>query len=227
MLWEKMSVNCAILLRFDATGLDKPGSPETVPGPRGTQRTTGPARIPPSRAGRLFAALVLATLAACSRAPEPVTGFGGLAFGAPRPADCAALAVPLPQSLAGSLAYCAKDGGAAFAGATLADVSLGFFEGRFFAASAVLADPGQADALAKRLTATHGRPYCRDRDAVCLWRMGDADAVLETPQAGPPRLLVRSRSLAGQVAAAGGESAAAAMPALGDAPGAGDATPAQ
>ena len=57
--------------------------------------------------------------------------------------------------------------------------------------------------------------------------MGDADAVLETPQAGPPRLLVRSRSLAGQVAAAGGEPAEVAVPAFGDAPGPGDAAPAQ
>ena len=178
-------------------------------------------------AGRFVAVLVLAVLAGCSRAPEPVTGVGGLRFGQVRPADCAALAVPLPQALAGSLAYCAKGGGAVFAGATLTGVTLGFFEGRFFAASAALADPGQADALAKRLTATHGRPYCRDRGAVCLWRMGDADVVLETPQAGPPRLLVRSRSLAEQVAKAGGEPAEAAMPALGDAPGAGDASPAQ
>lgn len=227
MLWKKMSANCAISVRSDAMGLDNFYNPENGPGPCGTPRGPGDARTPSRRAGRLLAALALAALCACSRAPEPVTGFGGLAFGAPRPADCAALAVPLPQALAGSLAYCVKDGGAAFAGATLTGVTLGFFEDRFFAAAAVLADPGQADALAKRLTATHGRPYCRDRDAVCLWRMGDADAVLETPQAGPPRLLVRSRSLAGQVAKAGGEPAAAAMPALGDAPGAGDAAPAQ
>ncbi len=227
MLWKKMSANCASPFQSDVMGLDNSRNPENGPGPRGTPRGPGDARTPSPRAGRLLAALALAALTACSRAPEPVTGFGGLAFGASRPADCAALAVPLPQALAGSLAYCAKSDGVAFAGATLVDVSLGFFEGRFFAASAVLADPGQADALAKRLTTTHGRPYCRDRGAVCLWRMGDADVVLETPQAGSPRLLVRSRSLAGQVAAAGGESAAAAMPALGDAPGAGDTTPAQ
>jgi len=227
MLWKKMSANRASCVQFDATELDNSLGQDNGSGPRGIARAPGHARTGSSRAGRLIAALALATLTACSRAPEPVTGFGGLAFGAPRPADCAALAVPLPQALAGSLAYCAKGGGAAFAGATLTDVTLGFFEGRFFAAAAVLADPGQADALAKRLTATHGRPYCRDRGAVCLWRMGDADAVLETPQAGPPRLLVRSRFLAGQVAAAGGEPAEAAVPALGDAPGPGDAAPAQ
>lgn len=227
MLWKKMSVNCASPVQSDATGIDNFYSPENGPGPRGIACALGDARTPSPRAGRLLAALALAALTACSRAPEPVTGFGSLAFGAPRPADCTALAVPLPQALAGSLAYCAKGGGAVFAGAPLTGVTLGFFEGRFFAVSAALADPGQADALAKRLTATHGRPYCRDRDAVCLWRMGDADAVLETPQTGPPRLLVRSRSLAEQVAKAGGEPAEAAMPALGDAPGAGDALPAQ
>ena len=227
MLWQKMSTNCASPVRSDVTGLDNFSSPGKRPGPRRAPRVAAHARRPPFRVGRLLAALALAALTACSRAPEPVTGFGGLAFGAPRPADCIALAVPLPQALAGSLAYCATDDGAVFAGAALTGLTLGFFEGRFFVASAVLADPGQADALAKRLTATHGRPYCRDRGAVCLWRMGDADAVLETPQAEPPRLLVRSRSLAGQVAKAGGEPAAAAMPALGDAPGAGDAAPAQ
>ncbi|WP_052360186.1 hypothetical protein [Solidesulfovibrio alcoholivorans] len=227
MLWQKMSENRASRVQFDVMGLDNSLGQDNGSGPRGIARAPGHARTASSRTGRLIAALVLAALTACSRAPEPVAGFGDLAFGAPRPADCAALAVPLPQALAGSLVYCAKGGGAEFAGAVLTDVTLGFFEGRFFVAAAVLADPGQAHALAKRLTTTHGRPYCRDRGAVCLWRMGDADAVLETPQAGPPRLLVRSRSLAGRVAAAGGESAAAAMPALGDAPGSGDAPPAQ
>ncbi|WP_300155579.1 hypothetical protein [Solidesulfovibrio sp.] len=149
--------------------------------------------------------------------------FGGLRFGQGRPADCVALAVPLPQGLAEKLAYCAPPGGGGeFAGAALAEATLGFFEGRFFAASAVLAEPAQVDALGRRLTERLGRPYCRDGAglAVCLWRGGEADVVLETPAAGPPRLLVRHRPLAEKVAALGGEVAA---PGLSDAPAGGDA----
>ncbi len=174
-------------------------------------------------AGRFVAVLVLAVLAGCSRAPEPVTGVGGLRFGQVRPADCAALAVPLPRGLAEKLAYCAPPGGGGeFAGAALAETTLGFFEGRFFAAAAVLAEPAEADALGRRLTERLGRPYCRDGAglAVCLWRGGEADVVLETPAAGPPRLLVRHRPLAEKVAALGGEVAA---PGLADAPAGGDA----
>lgn len=157
--------------------------------------------------------LIAVLLGACSRGPEPLAGFGGLDFGAARPGDCAAVAVPLPSALADSLAYCTCPGrGGDFFGATLAAPVFGFYQGRFFAASAALAVPQQEQSLRRDLTRTYGPPYCRDTPklAVCLWRAGEADVVLETPAQGPPRLLVRSRTLAGQVARAAGMSRAPA-----------------
>jgi hypothetical protein len=186
-------------------------------------RTDGPGRL--SSSGRrgggalravfrgLGSVLIAVLCGACSHGPEPLAGFGGLDFGAPRPGDCAAVAVPLPSALADSLAYCACPGrGGEFQGATLAEPVFGFYQGRFFAASAALAAPGQAQALRQGLTRSYGPPYCRDGSklAVCLWRAGETDVVLETPAQGPPRLLVRSRTLAGQVARAAGMSKAPA-----------------
>lgn len=201
------------------TGASCPSSP---PGWGGLVGRTATANRPCHRRGRLACGVTLwgvgcvlfaILLGACSRGLEPLAGFGGLDFGAARPGDCAAVAVPLPSALADSLAYCACPGrGGEFQGATLAEPVFGFYQGRFFAASATLAAPQQAEILRRGLTRSYGPPYCRDgpKLAVCLWRAGETDVVLETPAQGPPRLLVRSRTLAGQVARAAGMSGAPA-----------------
>lgn len=169
-------------------------------------RPTG--RLPGVALGLLGLLLVLG----CSSADAPVGSVGGLRFGAARPADCQPLRVPLPSALARTLAYCRRPGPEpAYAGASLADAVWGFYEDRFFALSATVAAPGQAAALRNELTRRYGRPYCRDAPklAVCLWRAGDADAVLEVPADAPARFLLRHRELAARVAKASGEAAPA------------------
>ncbi|WP_428568464.1 MAG: hypothetical protein ACP59X_09480 [Solidesulfovibrio sp. DCME] len=154
----------------------------------------------------MLAGLALAVLVACSGPAEPVTGLGGLAFGDPRPAACAAVDIPLPHALAESLAYCTLQGrGGQYLGAALHDPVYGFYQGRFFTVSAGLDSREAAEALRRDLTRGHGPPYCRETPglAVCLWRAGEADVVLETPADGPPRLVLRHRPTAARLAAAG------------------------
>jgi hypothetical protein len=145
--------------------------------------------------------------AACSRAPEPPRGWGGLAFGDPPPATAAPERVPLPSALAESLRFYALPAGdKTFLGVTLPRPVLAFYQGRFFSVASDLDAAADAQALRARLTRAYGRPYCRDgaKLAICLWRTGDVDAVLEVPQAGPARFMLRHRPTAAQVAAATG-----------------------
>ncbi|EHJ47105.1 hypothetical protein DFW101_1094 [Solidesulfovibrio carbinoliphilus subsp. oakridgensis] len=156
--------------------------------------------------GWLGLALV-AAMAACSRPVEPPPGAAGLAFGDPPPAGLVAVAVPLPDDVAGRLRFFTRpDQTETFLGIALAEPVLAFFEERFFSLSAALADPADGPGLRERLTRAYGPGYCRDtaKLAVCLWRTADVDMVLETPADGASRFMVRHRSLAGLVAAATG-----------------------
>ncbi len=219
LLGKKVSVSSAPSRSGHATPASRPAGPGTARCGRAIGE--GHPRPGPGRFG--LAVLALACLAACSRPPEPVTGYGGLAFGDPRPGECVALDVPLPRGLAEDLVYCACPGrGGPFFGAAPTDAVYGFYQGRFFAVSATLSSREAAEALGRGLTRSHGSPYCRETPllAVCLWRAGEADVVLETPSAGPSRLVVRHRGLAGRVAAAG-----AASPAPREAPAPGDDPP--
>lgn len=175
----------------------------------------GPASPKPAIAGPLFpgmAGLLLAgllVLAACSSSPEPPSGFAGLAFGDPPPPAAAPERVPLPSAVAGDLRfYTLPTGDAAFYGVRLPAPVLAFYRGRFFSVSARLGSPGDAATLRERLTAAYGAPYCRDaaKMAICLWRMGAVDAVLEAPGDSPARFMLRYRPTADQVAAATGRA---------------------
>ena len=146
----------------------------------------------------------------CSGAGEPAGPAGppgrcfGLAFGdAPGP-GLARLAVPLPSSLAGSLAfYAAPEQGDAPFGAALTQATLAFWKGGLFSVEAALAAPADAPTLAARLTRDLGPPHCREAASgrVCLWRTGDFEAVLD--QSGKAaRLMLRQAATAAAVAAA-------------------------
>jgi hypothetical protein len=100
-----------------------------------------------------------------------------------------------------------------FLGIVLAEPVLAFFEERFFSLSAALADPADGPGLREHLTRAYGPGYCLQvaELAVCLWRGGDVDMVLETPPDGNSRFMVRHRPLAGLVAAATGSDRAGAL----------------
>ena len=156
----------------------------------------------------LLAAMLLC--GGCSGAGEPAGPAGppgrlfGLAFGdAPGP-GLVRLAVPLPSSLAESLAFYAVPGreDAPF-GAALTQATLAFWQGGLFSVEAALAAPADATALAARLTRDLGPPHCREAASgrVCLWRAGDFEAVLD--QSGDAaRLMLRQAATAAAVAAA-------------------------
>ncbi|MGE4539324.1 MAG: hypothetical protein AB7D37_19820 [Desulfovibrio sp.] len=151
----------------------------------------------------------LLVLAACSSAPEPPSGFAGLAFGDPPPPAAVPERVPLPSAVAGDLRfYTLPTGDAAFHGVRLPAPVLAFFRGRFFSVSATLGSSGDVLALRERLSAAYGAPYCRDaaKLAICLWRVGAVDAILEVPEALPARFMLRHRPTADQVAAATGRA---------------------
>ncbi len=158
--------------------------------------------------GRVLGLLALvAGLAACSQPTPPPRGAAGMAFGDPPPDGLAAVAVPLPDAVAGRLRFYARpDRAEAFLGVVLAEPVLAFFDGRFFSVSGSLAGPDAMAALRERLTRAYGPGYCRDaaKLAVCLWRGGDVDMVLEGPQGGPWRFMARYRPLADLVAGAVG-----------------------
>ena len=162
------------------------------------------------RAAALGLLAVVLLLGGCSGAGEPAGPAGppgrlfGLAFGdAPGP-ELARLAVPLPSSLADSLAFYAAPGqGDAPFGAALTQATLAFWQGGLFSVEAALAAPADAPMLTARLTRDLGPPHCRESAAgrVCLWRNGDFEAVLE--QAGDAaRLMLRQAATAAAVAAA-------------------------
>lgn len=153
----------------------------------------------------LLAAVLL--LGGCSGAGEPAGPPGrlfGLAFGDPPGPGLARVAVPLPSSLAESLAFYAAPGqGDAPFGAALTQATLAFWQGRLFSVEAALAAPADAPTLTARLTRDLGPPHCREAAAgrVCLWRAGDFEAVLE--QSGDTaRLMLRQAATSAAVAAA-------------------------
>ncbi|EFL51810.1 conserved hypothetical protein [Solidesulfovibrio fructosivorans JJ]] len=155
----------------------------------------------------LLAGLLL--LAACSSAPEPPSGVAGLRFGDPPPQNATPERVPLPSAVAGDLRfYTLPTDEAALDGVRLPRPVLAFYRGRFFSAAATLGSSGDAVALRQRLTKAYGAPYCRDaaKLAICLWRVGAVDAVLEVPEASPARFMLRHRTMADQVAAATGRA---------------------
>uniref|UniRef100_I2PZV6 Lipoprotein n=1 Tax=Desulfovibrio sp. U5L TaxID=596152 RepID=I2PZV6_9BACT len=163
---------------------------------------------------RWLGVALVAAMAACSRPVEPPRGAAGLAFGDPPPAGLVAVAVPLPDGVAGRLRFFTRPGPTeTFFGIALAEPVLAFFEERFFSLSAALADPAAGPGLRERLTRAYGPGYCRHAAelAVCLWRAADVDMVLETPADGAPRFMVRHRPLAGLVAAAAGPDQAAGL----------------
>lgn len=195
----------------------RPHSPFHAPVARSGQSSRNPAVAPGRRAGAhrfraagrsLFVAGLL-VLAACSSAPEPPSGFAGLAFGDPPPPAAVPERVPLPSAVAGDLRfYTLPTGDAAFHGVRLPAPVLAFFRGRFFSVSATLGSSGDVLALRERLSAAYGAPYCRDaaKLAICLWRVGAVDAILEVPEALPARFMLRHRPTADQVAAATGRA---------------------
>lgn len=168
---------------------------------------------PRERAWRVAAHGLLAVVllcGGCSGSGEPAGPAGppgrffGLAFGdAPGP-GLARLAVPLPSSLADSLAFYAAPGqGDAPFGAALTQATLAFWQGGLFSVEAALAVPADAPTLTARLTRDLGLPHCREGASgrVCLWRAGDFEAVLE--QSGDAaRLMLRQAATAAAVAAA-------------------------
>ena len=169
---------------------------------------TGMAKVWRAAALGLLAAALL--LGGCSGAGEPVGPAGppgrlfGLAFGdAPGP-GLTRLAVPLPSSLADSLAFYAAPGqGDAPFGAALTQATLAFWQGGLFSVEAALTAQADAPRLTARLTRDLGPPHCREAASgrVCLWRAGDFEAVLE--QSGDAtRLMLRQAATAAAVAAA-------------------------
>lgn len=155
----------------------------------------------------------LLCLVACSRAPEPPRGLAGLAFGDPPPADVTSVAVPLPSELAGSLAFYTRPGRVAtLFGVALSEPVLAFYKGRFFSVSTDLADATAVTRMRETLTRDFGPAYCRDTAgvSVCLWRLGDVDAVLESAPGGLVRFMLRYRPVAELVAATKGLGPAAA-----------------
>ncbi|HML55411.1 MAG TPA: hypothetical protein PKC79_15055, partial [Solidesulfovibrio magneticus] len=118
----------------------------------------------------LLAAVLLC--AGCSGAGEPAGPSGppgryfGLAFGDPPGPGLVRLTVPLPSSLAESLAFYAAPGqGDAPFGAALTQATLAFWQGRLFSVEAALAAPADAPTLAARLTRDLGPPHCREAAA--------------------------------------------------------------
>lgn len=157
-------------------------------------------------------AVCLLCLIACSRAPEPPRGLAGLAFGDPPPAGVTPAAVPLPSELADSLAFFTRPGHVeACRGIVLTAPVLAFYQGRFFSVSADLADAAAATRARENLTRDFGPAYCRDSAgvSVCLWRLGDVDAVLESAGTGPVRFMLRYRPVADLLAATKGLGASA------------------
>lgn len=151
-----------------------------------------------------LAGWVVFGLFACAGAPEPPRGLPGLPFGSPPPAGLHLLAVPLPGELAGILEFHRLPGQVEFLpGLALAEPVLAFYKGRFFSVSAELPDTGTTALARKNLDRILGQPYCRDLAGatVSLWRRGDVDAVLETPDSGPARLMVRYRPVADELPA--------------------------
>jgi hypothetical protein len=152
----------------------------------------------------------LVCLFACSRSPEPPRGLPGLAFGDPPPADVTPVAVPLPHELAGVLAFYTRPGRVEpLPGLVLADPVLAFHQGRFFSVSAELDEP-TASRARESLTRDFGPAYCREAAgaAVCLWRLGAVDAVLERPVGGAARFMLRYRPVADIVSAATSQATA-------------------
>ena len=156
----------------------------------------------------LLAAVLLC--AGCSGAGEPAGLSGppgryfGLAFGDHPGPGLVRLTVPLPSSLAGSLAFYAAPGqeDAPF-GAAITQATLAFWQGGLFSVEAALAAPADAPTLSARLTRDLGPPHCREAASgrVCLWRTGDFEAVLD--QSGDAaRLMLRQAATAAAVAAA-------------------------
>lgn len=97
-----------------------------------------------------------------------------------------------------------------FLGVALSRPVLAFYRGRLFSIAAELTQGGQeGETLRTRLIKAYGPPYCRDggKLAVCLWRVGEVDIVLETPETGMIQVMMRHRPTAGQVAAATGRPA--------------------
>lgn len=134
----------------------------------------------------------------------PPGRFFGLAFGDPPGPGLARLAVPLPSSLAESLAFYAAPGqeDAPF-GAAITQATLAFWQGGLFSVEAALAAPADASTLAARLTRDLGPPHCREAASgrVCLWRAGDFEAVLDQSD-DAARLMLRQAATAAAVAAA-------------------------
>jgi hypothetical protein len=160
---------------------------------------------------RGFWVVCLLCLIACSRAPEPPRGLAGLAFGDPPPAGVTPAAVPLPSELADALAFFIRPGHVeACSGIVLTAPVLAFYQGRFFSVSADLADAAAATSARENLTRDFGPAYCRDSAgvSVCLWRLGDVDAVLESA-GGPVRFMLRYRPVAELLAATKGLGASA------------------
>lgn len=148
--------------------------------------------------------LAILCLAACSHpAAEPApTGLAGLRLGDPPPAGLVAAPVVLPSELAGDLAYFTRPGRTeSFRGAGLADPVYGFYRQRLFSVAADLTDAAEAPRLRRELEAAYGAPFCRETAGgrSCLWRRGDIELVLAIPAESPPRLLLRSTGLAGEL----------------------------
>lgn len=140
-------------------------------------------------------------LAACSRAPEPPPyGLAGARLGDPPGPGLTVLPVPLPSDLAGRLVYRARPGPAGvFHGRALADPVFAFLGDRLLSVAAFLVDPAGEPSLARELEAAYGPPLARD-GAARLWRLDGVDVVLDRPEPDRVRLLVRSRSLARELA---------------------------